>query len=94
MKKKTPPPPTITLPIPVHPREADEMSAAEKRVNDLKLKLGHITAQQMMLSHEVIVAEKELQTKLLKLAETHGIKEEENKFWTYDTKTGEFKKRQ
>ena len=77
----------------VHPREADELALAEKRIGELKAKLGHITAQQFILSHDVIAAEKELQTKLLKIAEGHGIKENETKMWSYDTKTGSFKKR-
>lgn len=78
--------------IQVHPREADEFASAEKRIKELKIKLGHLTAQQMMLAHEVIASEKELQEKLLKVAEGYGITDK--KLWVYDPTITSFKIRQ
>jgi hypothetical protein len=79
--------------VEIHPRVVDEINAAEKKANDLKLRLGHITAKQMMLAHDVIAAEKELQELVLKTAKANGIKEEENNLWSYDPKAGHFKRR-
>ncbi len=91
MKKKLPT--EIPLDIVLSPGEAEEIAVIEKRVIDLKLRLANVVIQQMILSQDVVRAEKDMYERVNDVANLHGIKPEEAGSWALDTTTMKFRKK-
>ena len=71
--------------ITLTPSEKAVIAVIEKRVIDLKCKLANLVIQQLQVSQDVVLAEKELIDKINEVARTHGITAENAGRWNFDT---------